>query len=62
MIDFDPARHAERVFSRSPPILRNFPMTVSSPVVVIVSSRDFFRADINIEVAIVIPAEGPSGQ
>jgi len=46
MIDFDPTRHAKRVFSRNPPILSNFPMTVSSPVVVIVSSRDFFLEQI----------------
>lgn len=54
-----PARRAATVFSRSPPMRRTFPVTVSSPVIAIVGSRGWFKARESKEVAIVMPAEGP---
>ena len=60
MISFDPARRAATVFSRSPPILNTFPLTVSSPVMAMVGSKDLFKAKESKDEAIVIPAEGPS--
>lgn len=60
MIVFAPALRAATVFSRKPPIRRTLPVTVSSPVIAIVGSKDLFKASDNSDVAIVIPAEGPN--
>ena len=55
-----PARFAARIFSFIPPTGRTLPRSVISPVMASLS-RSFLcvRADAN-DVAIVIPAEGPS--
>lgn len=55
-----PARRAATVFSRKPPIRRTLPVTVNSPVMAIVGSMDLSRAKERREVAIVMPAEGPT--
>ena len=60
MMVFAPALRAATVFSRKPPIRRTLPVTVSSPVIAIVGSKDLFKARDNSDVAMVIPAEGPS--
>ena len=54
-----PARLAATVFSRKPPIRRTLPVTVNSPVIAIVGSKDLFKARESREVAIVMPADGP---
>lgn len=54
-----PARLAATVFSRKPPIRRTLPVTVNSPVIAMVGSKDLFRPRESREVAMVIPAEGP---
>ena len=59
MIVLAPARRAATVFSRNPPIRSTFPVTVSSPVIAIVGSKDLSRAKDSNDVAIVMPAEGP---
>lgn len=59
MIVFAPARRAATVFSRKPPMRRTFPVTVNSPVMAMVGSKDLSNARDNREVAMVIPAEGP---
>lgn len=58
---FAPARRAATVFSRNPPMRRTFPVTVNSPVIAMVGSKDLSSAKDNREVAMVIPAEGPLG-
>lgn len=60
MMVFAPARRAATVFSRNPPIRRTFPVTVSSPVIAMVGSKDLSNASDSRDVAMVIPAEGPS--
>lgn len=60
MIFFAPARRAATVFSRRPPMRRTLPVTVSSPVMAIVGSREWLNAKDNRDDAMVIPAEGPS--
>lgn len=59
IIFFAPDLRAATAFSRSPPIRSTFPVTVSSPVIAIVGSILWSRANDSSEVAIVIPAEGP---
>ena len=59
MMVFAPALRAATVFSRNPPMRRTLPVTVSSPVMAIVGSKDLSRASDNRELAIVIPADGP---
>ena len=57
---FAPARRAATVFSRSPPMRSTLPVTVNSPVMAMVGFNARSRAKDIIEVAIVIPAEGPT--
>lgn len=59
MMVFAPTRFAATVFSRSPPIRRTLPVTVSSPVMARAGLRGLSMARDNRDVAIVIPAEGP---
>lgn len=60
MIFEAPARRAATVFSRNPPIRSTLPVTVSSPVMATVGSRGWFNASERSELAMVIPADGPS--
>jgi hypothetical protein len=56
-----PARRAATVFSLKPPIRRTLPVTVNSPVMATVGSREWFKAKDSKALAMVIPAEGPIG-
>ena len=59
MMVLAPARRAATVFSLKPPIRRTFPVTVNSPVIARVGSRDLSKARDSSDVAMVIPADGP---
>lgn len=60
MIVLQPALLAATVFSRRPPILSTLPVSVSSPVMATVGLTGTSRASDNRDVAIVMPADGPS--
>lgn len=59
-IILQPARLAATVFSLNPPILNTLPVSVSSPVIATVGSTGVSSASESNDVAIVIPADGPS--
>jgi hypothetical protein len=55
-----PALRAATVFSLNPPIRSTLPVTVNSPVIANAGSTCLFMARLRRDVAIVIPADGPS--
>ena len=60
MMDLAPARRAATVFSRRPPMRSTLPVSVNSPVIAMVGSSGVSKARDSSEVAMVIPAEGPT--